>query len=216
MATRNFDATLLAKFAAILIAAFACGPAALATPDPGKLKVDPASKQGVILFRAPVLSTTYNIDLRRENGGGWSGFEPVFIHAGPRTGMRWIAIKAKPGRWALTSLGQQLRWNICYWKDVPTFEVRPGQITFVGEWDGETALQRLSAMAVRGGQTVSTGQYFWYWNDDNRPPLSGGADPSLRREAEAFVRSGMPGARLPFADPAFATVQKTKRPATRC
>jgi hypothetical protein len=200
-----------------LAGALAWSASALATPNPGKLKVDPASKQGVILFRAPVQTATYHLEFRREEGGGWNGYEPVFIHADTETGPRYVAVKVKPGRWSLRALSQQSRWNMCYWKDIPSFEVRPGHITYVGDWDGERALSRLQEIVVRRGHTVSQGrQYFWYWEDGRAPPLHGGTDPESRRAAEAFARANMPGAPLPFADPEFETLQRVPRPGTRC
>jgi hypothetical protein len=209
---------LAARLAAILAAGLCWGSIAMAAADPAKLKISSTSKEGVILFRAPVLPAGYHLDFRRENGGGWSGYEPVFVdHRLGAAGPRFIAIKVKPGRWTLTGLSQQLRWSVCYWKDAPSFEVRAGHITYAGEWDGEQALARLREIVVRRGHTVSQGrQYFWYWEDGRPPLLRGADDPALRGEAEAFARANMPGAALPFADPRVATVQRAPRPGTRC
>ncbi|MGR4865228.1 hypothetical protein [Caulobacter sp. LARHSG274] len=79
---------------------------------------------------------------------GWASLNKVGKTGGPRA---YYLAKAKPGAYAFLSMSVK-NWGVCYNADSQTFDVKAGEVTFIGRYDPRDSLVEL-------GQAVSSGQF---------------------------------------------------------
>jgi len=163
----------IAALAAIAVAA----PSA-AKPKP--LVIAPGGPDAAVVLLVPRLSTRYMIGLsaydpvgRQLKGesvaGGWADTE---IDRAKPDQSGWVVYirKLKPGTYVFRDVTQQRTWGICFHAASYQFRLQPGQILYLGEFDGRAAVADLQRRAVASGQTVSTGGTLYHYFDDVPPP----------------------------------------------
>jgi hypothetical protein len=144
--------------------------------------------------------------------GGWASLTGVGKMNQDRT---YYLAKAKPGSYAVLSLSVKA-WGVCYNGDTRTFDVKAGEVTYVGRYDPRDSLTELS-QAVRSGRLPSMAKVsdINFLFDTSRvalvPPEQ--LEP-WRREFEAWLKSEHPGVTAPIvAAPITATHFNTGRDA---
>lgn len=70
----------------------------------------------------------------------------------------YLIQRLKPGRWVFQSYSQQDKWALCYNAHSLQFDVKPGEIVYLGEFDANRSRQELTDEAVRHGK-ISIGGY---------------------------------------------------------
>lgn len=167
---------VLAALGALVVTACA------ATPK--DISISPASDIGLVVFEVEPTedlrdSALYNLGvtafdpasgkLTANFFGGWAGIDPQSAAISERS---YLVGQAKPGAYALTDLrlGQ---WGICYNNGTVRFDVRPGEVVFVGRYNPNPSLTELS-QAVRSGKLPprATQTQFFYLFDTPRPDLT--------------------------------------------
>ncbi|MET0272689.1 MAG: hypothetical protein ABW360_06830 [Phenylobacterium sp.] len=81
--------------------------------------------------------------------GRWIG--PVSAGGDRPTGLVWGA-KVKPGAYTLSGLAAQTYWNACFDKAAVVFDVAPGAVVYVGQFDPRPTLVEMAAGLPRSSR----------------------------------------------------------------
>lgn len=192
---------------AATLAATLAGGAALA----GQPKLDPASDYGLVALEiepgGPMAAANggYQLNIARFSPqehaslanplGGWVNLGRVGGKNQPRA---YYLAKAKPGSYVLLSMSV-MNWGVCYNADSRTFDVKAGEVTFIGRYDPASSLMELS-QAVGSGALPSYARStdINYLFDSSRPGLT--APEQLepwRPGLEAWLKAERPGVTAP-------------------
>lgn len=179
----------------LFLAAGALLSAAPLAAKPKPLAITPAGPDAAVILRVPRVEVLYNIGIR--------SYDPVERRLAPGPmGPAWINViirpgeprdafvinKVKPGTYVFTDVMQQTRWATCFHKDSYQFSIKPGQILYLGEFDGVSALREVQRQAVaRGHLAVSNYTFHNYFDDVPPPPLNPGDERSLAEAQSFFV-----------------------------
>jgi hypothetical protein len=71
-------------------------------------------------------------------------------------------VKAKPGYYAFAAVSQQHNWVVCFNEETYYFEVKPGQVSFIGIADLGKNLVDLQRKAVRNRYVSSNNEIYHY------------------------------------------------------
>ena len=101
--------------------------------------------------------------------GGWAGIDPQSAAVSDRS---YLVGQAKPGVYALADL-RISQWGVCYNNGTVRFDVRPGEVVFVGRYNPNTSLTELQE-ATRDGRVPRQAMQnqFFYLFDTPRPDLT--------------------------------------------
>ncbi len=72
----------------------------------------------------------------------------------------YLVVRVKPGRWVFQSYSQQDKWALCFNAASSQFDVKPGQIVYLGEFDALRHRQQLTITAIRSGKSSISGYGF--------------------------------------------------------
>lgn len=170
------------------------GQSALAQKSPEKIKLGAASKDGAVLIRVPVQPFSYALQFSRNGNSGFlSRVYVMKVDEGDQPGMRYIARTLSPGRYRLDQVWQQGQWSACLEQGTFEFEVKPGQIAYLGRLHTDRVLDAIQSQAVAAGQTMQSGTGYFQSHSKTAPPIIDGRDQSGLAEATAFAESGMNG-----------------------
>ena len=99
-----------------------------------------------------------------------------------------------PGTYVIQALSQQAYWSACYQDNSLRFDVKPGEIVYLGEFDPGPGLALSTKQAQERGQTTSSNSMSYYYFDNIPPPvLTIPQDrEKMRASVEEFVRKEMP------------------------
>ncbi|HEX8512835.1 MAG TPA: hypothetical protein VF688_06990 [Allosphingosinicella sp.] len=181
-----------------LLAAALLSPAPVAA-KPKPLAITPASPDAAVILRVPRVDILYNIGIRsydpaeRRLAPGPTG--PAWVNVIIRPGEprdAFVVNKVKPGTYVFTDVIQQTRWATCFHKASYQFSIKPGQVLYLGEFDGVSALREVQRQAVaRGHLSVSSYTFHNYFDDVPPPPLTPGDERSLAG-ARSFIAAEHP------------------------
>lgn len=128
--------------------------------------------------------------------GGWASLTGV----GKMNQIRgYYLTKAKPGSYVFMSLAVK-SWGVCYNGDTQTFDVKAGEVTFVGRYDPRDSLVELSE-AVRHGRLPSMAKTtdINFLFDASRLVLTPAEQlEPWRPELEAWLKNEQPGVNAPI------------------
>lgn len=182
--------------AALLLAVM---PAAAGASDkPAKVAITPQSDEAAVIWRAPSLRTEYQLVLAKfdpvesnTTAGPLGGWANLTVESG-RDGVGWFVKRIKPGIYVVNSLNQQTSWANCYHADTLQFEVKAGQLLYLGEFDGAVGVAQLQRNAVlHGDLMVRQGQFHHYFDGIAAPGFAP-VDAAGLDAAAAFSRTAMP------------------------
>jgi hypothetical protein len=72
----------------------------------------------------------------------------------------YLIAKIKPGRWVFQSYAQQDKWALCFNAMSLQFEVKPGEVVYLGEFDALRHRQQLTEQALQSGKVMLSGYGF--------------------------------------------------------
>ncbi|MGK6353750.1 hypothetical protein ACMGDH_00820 [Sphingomonas sp. DT-207] len=72
----------------------------------------------------------------------------------------YLVMRVKPGRWVFQSYSQQDKWALCFNAGSWQFEVKPGRVVYLGEFDSPWHRERLTEEALRSGKVSISGYGF--------------------------------------------------------
>lgn len=208
MASQPFNSAVPMKrlWAAAFIALALVG---LEVPSQAKSKplaIAPGGADSAVILIVPRLSIRYMIGMsrydpvERQLGGGAFAGGPYDTEVDRlRPGQsEWLIVvrKLKPGTYVFRDVTQQRTWGVCYHAASYQFTLEPGQILYLGEFDGRREVAQVQRRAVEGGQTVSTGKIYHYFEDVPPPPLRPNDEVGLK-QAREYVAKALPGVTSP-------------------
>lgn len=193
----------------ILVLCLALLSAACAT-NPATLDITPESRNGLILMYARPAPVDYQLDVLRFNEEGtaleantFNGIYPFRPDAGEQG---FIMKEAKPGRYVFVSLHQQGYWAVCFHNETVSFDVRPGEVTFLGVFDPVPHLAQLQNFARTSGQTTTRGGPVHFYDNVLAPRLSPPTDQTLAT-ARTFMAQAAPNVTAPINAAQLGTAQ---------
>jgi hypothetical protein len=145
---------------------------ACATTPPDKIFFAPDAADGLVVMEIVPTQASYQIEA--------ASFEPAqsrieskgyfVLNGSPAT--RYAVSRAKPGVYALTAVSVQTTWYDCFNGGTVAFEVKPGEVTFLGKLDARPALADIARQLP--GYSMNSQKF--YVLDTPRPALTAPAD----------------------------------------
>ena len=182
----------------LLAALLATAASAAASDKPAKVAVTPESKDAAVIVHAPVMSVPYVIgfskfdpvqsSLQSNSFGGWANIDV----RGDRSTDGYLVRRIKPGTYVLRDVSQQSAWGVCFHERTVQFDVKPGQVLYLGQFDGVTAVTELQRNAVTHGDMTARGSDVHLYFDGITPPTFTPVDPAELDRVKAFMASAMP------------------------
>jgi hypothetical protein len=178
-----------------LAAAVCLASPASAAPDPARIAITPASRESVLIARAPSAAVVYTLAIGRYDpveqdlSGDWVAL-PVL----PRTkrASDFVVQTVKPGTYVVQEVVQQGRWGVCFHAATLRFEVKPGQALYLGAFEAARPLMEIQRNAV-ARKELEAGPYgvHNYFDGITPPHFTLPADSTLP-EVRAFMAEEMP------------------------
>lgn len=110
----------------------------------------------------------------------------------------------KPGRWVVMSYSQQDIWALCFNANSLQFEVRPGEVLYLGRFDSLAHRRQLTEEATRSGRTsVSTASVVEFF-DLTQGPLFQSVDQGQLDEVKGVLGRTAPLVTAPVRPVEFA------------
>ncbi len=107
----------------------------------------------------------------------------------------------EPGTYAVETVHHQSIWHLCQAENTVTFEVRPGEVTYLGTLNPVLSYVMLGVNALTEGDYYSSGRRYYYQGDFPAPRF----DESEENEAaaRAFFYRRYEGSTAEFTDAEF-------------
>lgn len=180
-------------FAAAALVLCAC-----ATSNPATQKMAAgATDKAVLLMRVDPGFLPYEVQLSTFDeskgallGGSFGGL--TTFHASPRD--PYVAETVSPGTYVFQMFRQQELWNACFQSSSVSFEVRAGEVLYLGEFDPREEFQAIQRQAIAENKmAASRNSPVFFFDNIPAPPISFPADKEGARIAvQAFVDGHMP------------------------
>ena len=181
----------------IACAAALVSVAACASYDPAKVQLSADSDNAVLLLEVdPVAGADSEFRMARydepnktvlnNSFTGYANFPVV-------PGVRYVAQTVTPGTYAVTMVAQQIWWAACMHANSLAFDVKPGEVLYLGRLDPSPQLRYIQIQATSRGELVAS-QNHPYFYFDNVPALQIDFGPdreSKRTEVETYVKTKM-------------------------
>ncbi|UKK83745.1 hypothetical protein L7H23_14380 [Sphingopyxis sp. BSN-002] len=193
---------------AVLAAVMLAMPVVAPAKDAARIAVTPASKEALLVIKAPALrpaptfKTAYRLGLSvydAENqsmkGGPWGG-KAVFEAQPKKFVDGYLLLTVKPGTWVFQDFSQQDRWALCFQDGSRQFDVAAGEVVYLGEFDAlahAIELQRIAVMTLR---TSTTG--FEHFFENVTPPRLTPAGEADLDAVRAMLTARSPGTTAPL------------------
>lgn len=178
--------------------------------NPATLNLTPESRNGLILMYAWPAPIDYQLDVLRFNSEGTSleanSFNGIYPFRPDAGAQGFIMKEARPGRYVFVSLHQQSYWAVCFHNETIAFDVRPGEVTFVGVFDPAPHLAQLQNLARTTGRTATRGGPVHFYDNIQPPRLSPPTDESVAL-ARTFMAQAAPGVTAPINAAQLGTAQ---------
>ena len=148
---------------ASLTAAMLCVCGSVATAKPQSAGEKAADTATVVIKTewwqpAPSMQSAYRLilsvydpDSEKLLGKPFGG-SVVFAAQKKKLVQGYLIERIKPGRWVFQSYSQQDKWSLCFNAKSLQFEVKPGQIVYLGEFDALRERAELTVEAMRSGK----------------------------------------------------------------
>jgi hypothetical protein len=193
MSGRAFKAVRLGVFMTAVAFVSAC-----MSSDPGKqeMAAGTTDKAVILMKTRPGEAYDYSLELsvydvanRKLTSDPFNGHARLRIL--PRQAS--AAQVVTPGTYVIKGLSQQDFWTACYQDNSLRFDVRPGEIVYLGEFDPAPGLATIQKQARENGETTSNGRPYFYFDNIPAPILTIPQDrEKMLASVEAFVRKEMP------------------------
>jgi hypothetical protein len=173
-----------------------CGAPASAQKTPEKIRLTGTSKDGAVLIRVPAVRADYALMFSKDGKSGFLSRAYMMKVPGnyfSQSGFRYIARTLAPGRYRLDSVWQQATWSGCLAAGTLEFDVKPGEISYLGTLNAQELLESVQAQAVQKGRTVlGRGDIFVAHEGIAKPFLSDRSEAGVA-DARTFAQTNMNG-----------------------
>jgi hypothetical protein len=158
-------------------------PAMAQTKDPAKLVFGADSPTALIAIKtdwwqpAPEMKSAYKIVLSAYDptdeklmGGPFAGGALIEAQR-KKFAEDYLLTPIKPGRWVFQAYQQQDKWALCFNAATFAFEVKAGEVVYLGDFDAKAHRDLLTLKAVSSGKVSISGYGFADFFDLGAPPL---------------------------------------------
>lgn len=178
----------------LFIASFAMVLSACQTMTPDRLSLPSGSPDSIILMKVRPARTSYELHissydkteraLQISSFGGWATLDV------PGGTAEYVARKVKPGDYVVMAFAQQSQWALCFHDDSLGFQVKPGEVVYLGEFDPSQHFTQLQNNALSNRDIVASSSTLHHYFDNILPPqlTLNSSDEAL---AVAYVREDM-------------------------
>ena len=184
---------------ALVLALAICGivlPAGAEAAKPDTLALTPDAQTALVVIKtaswkpAPNMKSAFKLVLSAYDpaaqkivGGPYSG--SVLIEARERNFAEgYLLAPIKPGRWVVQSYSQQDLWALCFNAASLQFDVKPGEVVYLGDFDALAHRRQLIERTVRTGKTslrgVAFADFFDLPDSPRFAPVDGGQLDAVR------------------------------------
>ncbi|WP_379550657.1 hypothetical protein [Qipengyuania sp. DGS5-3] len=166
-----------------------------------KIKIEAGSKKAAVIIRAPQLKpapgkqTAYRIELQQyhpeEQRVGGPG---ITLKAKPKLfyGDDYLVADIEPGIYAFREVSVQDFWAVCFHESSRTFEVKPGQIVFLGNFNAARHVWDVQIKANDSLRTISVNNQLVHFFDNIEPPAISAITEEQMNKAVNFANENMP------------------------
>ncbi len=144
--------------------------------DAAKIAVTATSKDALIVIKtpslppAPTYKTAYRLGLsvydpenQAMKGGPWGG--KATFQAQPKKFVEgYLMLTVKPGTWVYQDFSQQDFWSLCFQDASWQFDVKAGEVVYLGAFDAVAHARDLQLTAVLTGRTSTKGVEHFFDN----------------------------------------------------
>lgn len=134
-----------------------------------KIAVNSTSKDALIIIKtpslppAPTFKTAYRLGLsvydpinQEIRGGPWGG--KATFQAQPKKFVDgYLMLTVKPGIWVYKDFSQQDFWALCFQDSSLQFDVKAGEVVYLGAFDALAHARDLQITAIQTGRTSTKG-----------------------------------------------------------
>ena len=166
---------------------------AYAQKVPEKIKLTPQSNDGAVLIRVPSKPFSHALQFSKNGSSGFGSRVYIMKVSAGSADVKYIARTLSPGVYRLDSIWQQGHWSACLEAGTVEFEVKAGQIAFLGTLDTDQVLQSIQGEAVRNDRTVVSGTDYAQSHDEVEAPIIVGREASDVSQARLFADQTMNG-----------------------
>lgn len=179
---------------------------------PQDLALDASSDRGLIIVEASTnrpgvelpefslnIARYSDVENRLDAGplGGWAGVNNAA--RGP-DGRYWVVARAEPGRYVITGLTHQSYWVACFNSGTRAFNVRPGEVVFLGRLDPVPALLTMARTLPSATST------YVFAMDQQIALVDANKIQDWEPGVEGYVRHAFPNVTAPVRAPATDAV----------
>jgi len=178
----------------LLMAALICsaGPA-VAQKQPEKIRLSESSRDGAVLIRVPVQPFSAALQFSKNGNSGFMSRVYLMKIAEGEPGFRYIARTLSPGRYRLDSVWQQAHWSVCLESGTFEFDVKAGEIAYLGTLHTDLLFRSLQDQAIASEDTVQRGTSYFLTHGSTDAPLIDGNDEAGLAAARSFAETSMNG-----------------------
>ena len=154
---------------AFIVAALTALLAACAT-NPATIAISPQSEKALLIMEVGASPIDFQLGLAPYDAeaGAIHGWTQLWV---PQSSVkRYFVRELQPGRYAFMYLAQQEQWAVCFHADTQAFDVRPGEVIYLGAFDPRPHLLQLQGLAVSSGRTYAQGSTLIHFFDNITPP----------------------------------------------
>jgi hypothetical protein len=184
------------SFALITALVFAISPAIAKPANFAKESVSRGGKDGAVMFTAPlvpgdyvIMFSPYDAASNTVHGSEFVNVRSFKFVAAPKGAGSLQIHRMPPGFYVVRMITTQGWWGACLADDTIGFDVKAGQITWLGRMDPAPTLESIQAEAYRTGKTTSSGGQLRLFKENVKPPQFGFADAVAPAEAIETARA---------------------------
>jgi len=146
------------RFALRLALLGACIILAACAVDPKTIAITPQSPKALVVVQlepspigASLLLASYDVERGIITATPFGGATSIGI---PQSNARTYAISVvDPGKYVFAYVAQQIYWETCFHEHTSAFDVKPGEVVYLGVFDARPHLLQLNALVLRSGMT---------------------------------------------------------------
>lgn len=180
-----------------------------------QLKLTPQSTTAIVVMKAPFwqpapsMKSAFKLWLSafdpREAKllGGPYGGGAVFEAQAKKYADGYLFATIKPGRWVFQSYAQQDLWALCFNASTWQFDVKPGEVVYLGAFDAEHHRGELEQAAMLSGRGSITGYGFADFFDLAEGPRFAPVDETQLEAVRAAITTHAPGVSAPVRAASF-------------
>lgn len=204
----------------LLVAAMMLGGSALCgvadAKAPGQIILTPESPTAMIVLKtdwwqpAPSMQSAFKLVLSTYADGDGKITSNMFsgnalVEAKQKNFVDgYLMAPIKPGRWVIQSYSQQDKWALCFNSSSVQFEVKPGEVVYLGRFDALFHRQQLTEQAVNSGRISISGYGFADFFDLPDGPRFSAVNEADMTAVRAMLTRQAPGITAPVHSVTFS------------